>query len=136
MIILGCISVMATVIILHVYHYPETKPIPKWARYLIEKRSKGKKNKTGARVTPSNGIRSISLGLWTISAPLYRENDVLSRKNTVEDKVDNEQSTDDWRQLALFFDRVTFIALILGNVGVFLFIIGEYVFGNKTSAYG
>ena len=116
MIILGCFSVMATVIILRVYHHPETKPIPKWARCLIGQRSNGNKHKPGTILTGSD-TRTVS------------ENDDFS--STIADEYEQEQSTDDWKQLALLFDRVTFVALILGNVAVFLFVIGEYVFGNS-----
>ncbi|XP_072023912.1 neuronal acetylcholine receptor subunit alpha-3-like [Amphiura filiformis] len=130
MIVMGCISVMTTVVILRVYHYPATKPIPTWINYIICQRSKGNKSKADSSVNTSTICDQLSTNVVSLMAPVTQPDihDSTGKKITPGDEVVSAQIMDsEWRRVAFLLDKLVFVLLTLAMVVVFLYVVVEYL---------
>ncbi|XP_072013594.1 neuronal acetylcholine receptor subunit alpha-10-like [Amphiura filiformis] len=128
MIIMGCISVMTTVVILRVYHYPATQAIPTWLQYVICPKSKRNKSKIQDILTASKRV-----SLWAV-APQPEGEKVSSRKENHRDGhvMSDYQTVSEWRRVAFLLDKLVFVVLSLSLVVVFLYVLVEYLLYLQT----
>ncbi|XP_072013583.1 neuronal acetylcholine receptor subunit alpha-3-like [Amphiura filiformis] len=128
MIVMGCISVMTTVVILRVYHYPATKPIPTWLYHFIGQRSKRNKGKIQDILTSTKGA-----SLWAVANQPEEEKLSSRNENTRDDNVvGDDQTVAEWRRVAFLLDKLVFVVLSLSLVVVFLYVLVEYLLYLQT----
>ena len=145
MIVMGCISLMATVIILRVYHYPPSQPVPPLLRYISnigQANSMGADGNTLSRSSSHSdnlhGVVATSRAFALFTAGMDSESaygSSTSRDSSRDYDIDKDEKYEkkvaaEWHRIAFFLDRVTFVVLLLCLIAVFLFIFVEYLLYN------